>query len=101
MNGSKLKSSIKTKKAKIKRNQYVLKDGFWNRRGLEVMEKLKQREIDIIQAIARGDNTNSIAQDMRLTYNTVETYIKTILLKMNVSNRAQLVYEALKKGVIE
>lgn len=65
------------------------------------MEKLKQREIDIIQAIARGDNTNSIAQDMRLTYNTVETYIKTILLKMNVSNRAQLVYEALKKGVIE
>lgn len=65
------------------------------------MEKLKQREIDIIQAIAHGDNTNSIAQDMQLTYNTVETYIKTILLKMNVSNRAQLVYEALKKGVIE
>lgn len=65
------------------------------------MEKLKQREIDIIQAIAQGNNTSSIAQDMRLTYNTVETYIKTILLKMNVSNRAQLVYEALKKGVIE
>lgn len=64
------------------------------------MQKLNDREILIIDHIAKGYTTKDIAENMNLSENTVDTYVKIILLKLGAINRPNMIYLAQQRGLL-
>jgi DNA-binding NarL/FixJ family response regulator len=58
---------------------------------------LSAREREVIRWITQGFNSAEVAQQLSITYNTVETHIKNIFHKLNVSNRHAMVAKAIKE----
>ena len=52
---------------------------------------LTQRELQVLRAIADGASTSEIGTRLRLSTNTVRSYIKTILSKLGVHSRLEAV----------
>ncbi len=61
---------------------------------------LSAREREVIRWISQGMNSAEVAQQLSITYNTVETHIKNIFHKLNVSNRHAMVAKAIKERLI-
>ena len=64
-------------------------------------EKLSNREFQIMQMIASGEELRNIAQELSLSPRTVSTYRKRILKKMNLKNNAALSVYAIKNKLIK
>jgi DNA-binding CsgD family transcriptional regulator len=62
-------------------------------------EALTPTEVKIAALVARGDSTSDIARSMFLSRRTVQTYISHILVKLDAKGRADIVREALSRGV--
>ncbi len=72
----------------------------------EQMDKQEQnqptdREIHILQLIAKGLSTKEIAKELSLSYHTIESHRKNLLNKYNVKNIANLVFLATTRGWIK
>ena len=65
------------------------------------MNKLNSKEISILKAIALGNKTDDIAKNMQLSPNTIDTYIKIMLLKIGAVNRTNMIFIATKQGLIQ
>ncbi|MBW7996512.1 MAG: response regulator transcription factor [Candidatus Glassbacteria bacterium] len=63
-------------------------------------EKLSDREFQVMQMIATGKTVGEIAGEMSLSVNTISTYRMRVLEKMNLENNAQIMYYAMKEGLI-
>jgi DNA-binding NarL/FixJ family response regulator len=61
---------------------------------------LSAREREVIRWITQGLNSSEVAQQLSITYNTVETHIKNIFHKLNVSNRHAMVAKAIKERLV-
>lgn len=61
---------------------------------------LTETELQILSHIAAGDTTKDIAQKLHWSEATVHRRVQEILTKLNVSNRAQAVAEAIRRGLI-
>jgi DNA-binding NarL/FixJ family response regulator len=61
---------------------------------------LSAREREVIRWITQGLNSAEVAQQLSITYNTVETHIKNIFHKLNVSNRHAMVAKAIKERLV-
>jgi DNA-binding NarL/FixJ family response regulator len=61
---------------------------------------LSVREREVIRWITKGLNSSEVAQQLSITYNTVETHIRNIFHKLNVSNRHALVAKAIKERLV-
>lgn len=77
----------------------VLIDGFRaaNRSGAGVRpikSPLTDREWEVLDLICEGGTTDSIAEELVLTYETVRSHIKNILRKLNVHSREEAAIEA-------
>lgn len=64
------------------------------------MISLRQREIDVLQQVARGLSNREIAESLGLLPNTVKSYLKTAMRKLQASNRVQAILVARKEGLI-
>lgn len=64
------------------------------------MLRFTKRELEILAAIARGERSKEIAAHLGLTRRTVETYLTTIYLKLEVDSRAAAVAVALEQGLL-
>jgi DNA-binding NarL/FixJ family response regulator len=62
--------------------------------------RLSRREQELLRLIAAGKSTAEIADSMCLGYETIKTYRKHLMLKLQVSNMAQLVKMAVDKNLI-
>ncbi|MBL1108781.1 response regulator transcription factor [Streptomyces sp. 5-8] len=62
---------------------------------------LTAREQQVLQAIARGLSTPQIAQELFLGASTVKTHTQHLYEKLNVTDRAQAVAEAMRRGLLE
>ena len=62
--------------------------------------RFTKRELEILAAIARGERSKEIAAHLGLTRRTVETYLTTIYLKLEVDSRAAAVAVALEQGLL-
>lgn len=67
----------------------------------DASETLTDRENDVLQLIAKGFSRPEVARLLGLTTNTVASYTKVIYQKLNVSSRAEAVYEGLRLGLID
>lgn len=61
---------------------------------------LTPREIDILWGIAKGLTYAEVAEQLRLSRQTVPVHIKNIYRKLRVGNRSEAVFEASRLGLI-
>ena len=60
---------------------------------------LTPREREIVQLIAEGKNTKTIALDLGISVKTVETHRRQIMRKLNIHSVAELTKYAIKEGL--
>ena len=64
----------------------------------EDTEHLSNRELDIIKLAARGLTNKEIADNLHLSYRTVEGHMRDVFNKLGVGSRTEAVLFGLKKG---
>lgn len=62
---------------------------------------LTERELEIIQWIARGRANKEVGEILSLSENTVKNHVKSILSKLNAKDRTHAVTEALRRGLFQ
>jgi DNA-binding NarL/FixJ family response regulator len=62
--------------------------------------ELSRRELEVLKLIAKGLNNKEIASQLKITDNTVKSYIKNIMVKLEVDDRTQAATTALQRGFI-
>jgi DNA-binding NarL/FixJ family response regulator len=65
----------------------------------DIFDELTDREYEILQLIAKGDNNSEIAAALNLSPKTVSNYISNVLLKVHATDRAKLMLMALEAGI--
>jgi two-component system, NarL family, response regulator LiaR len=63
--------------------------------------EITDRELEVIQLVARGMSNKEIASSLVISEKTVKSHISSILSKLNLSDRTQLAIYALKNGLIK
>lgn len=63
-------------------------------------EKLTQRELDVLNEIARGKRNKEIGATLSIAEDTVKMHVKSILMKLGVNDRTEAVTSALRRGII-
>jgi DNA-binding NarL/FixJ family response regulator len=80
----------------------TLLSGFMkNHSGEQMIEKLSDREREVLDCIASGLTTHEIADKLFISKNTVETHRKNLLYKLKAKNTAELVNNAYKQRLIQ
>jgi two-component system, NarL family, invasion response regulator UvrY len=63
-------------------------------------ESLSDREMQVLQYIARGKTVSDIASEISLSVNTISTYRTRILEKLRLQNNAELTRYAIENGLV-
>ena len=71
------------------------------RRQVQMVDPLSEREMEVMQLIAGGDTNAEIAQALYITVGTVKNHVKNVYSKLNVHSRAQAIARARDLGLIE
>ena len=69
--------------------------------GLSSVEALSERELEVLQLIAKGSANKEIAGSLSISKSTVKTHVANIFQKLNVNHRTEAVTQALQKGIIK
>lgn len=80
----------------------LLISGRVNGNGMEMpisRKGLSQREIQILRCLLNGDSNKMIANHLNITEATVKVHLKSLLRKINASNRTQAAIWALNNGI--
>jgi DNA-binding CsgD family transcriptional regulator/two-component sensor histidine kinase len=62
---------------------------------------INDRELEVLQLLARGARNKEIAAELFITVSTVEKHIASLFTKLGVSNRTEAVRVAIGKGLVE
>ena len=62
---------------------------------------LSDRELEVLQSMARGSANKQIASDLSITESTVKTHVANIFQKLDVSHRTEAVTKAMSQGIIK
>ncbi len=65
------------------------------------MRELTEREQQVLRLIAEGRSTSEIAKELYLSPATVKSHLSTLYDKLEVSERAAAVAEAMRRGLLE
>jgi len=65
------------------------------------MEKLSDREMEVLQIFAKGYSYYETAQALNCQLTTIQTHIKRIYKKLNVHSRSEAVFEASHLGLLK
>jgi DNA-binding NarL/FixJ family response regulator len=61
--------------------------------------ELSERELEVLDLIARGQNNHEIASQLRVTVKTVSNHISNIFSKLHVADRAHAIIKAREAGL--
>jgi DNA-binding NarL/FixJ family response regulator len=64
-------------------------------------ESLSAREVEVLQAAAKGMANKEIAEALCISFFTVQVHMRNIFLKLGVDNRTEAVTFALAQGWIK
>lgn len=62
-------------------------------------EPLTEREVEILQLVARGLSNQQISEELVISERTARTHISNILAKLHLANRTQAALYALRRGI--
>jgi DNA-binding NarL/FixJ family response regulator/PAS domain-containing protein len=65
------------------------------------IERLTEREIEVLQALAEGIDVQSIAKRLYITPRTARNHVASILSKLDVHSQLQAVVFAVRYGIVE
>lgn len=65
------------------------------------LDRLTDREREVVSAVARGASNAEIAEEMFIGAATVKTHISSVLTKLGLRDRAQIVVFAYESGLVE
>ena len=68
----------------------------WNGR---LLERLTPRELEILGAMTKGRATGEIAEGLNISPMTVQSHVKSILVKLGVHSKVEAVVLALRHGL--
>jgi two-component system NarL family response regulator len=63
-------------------------------------EELSQRELDVLQYLAKGHSNKEIAAGLFLSEETVKTHLKSLFSKLGVQDRTKAVLAAVRHGIV-
>jgi NarL family two-component system response regulator LiaR len=63
------------------------------------LDLLTEREIEVLQLVARGQSNREISSGLTISEATVRTHVSNILTKLNLSSRTQAALYALREGL--
>ena len=66
----------------------------------EAIGDLSDRELEVLQHMARGLSNQEIAKELFVSATTVKTHVSHILTKLGVRDRVQAVVEAYESGIV-
>lgn len=61
---------------------------------------LSNREMQVLQRLARGSTTRETAEELCLSLSTIETYRSRILEKLNLRNNSDITRFAIRRGLV-
>ena len=64
-------------------------------------DTLSEREVEVLQLIARGSANKHIATELLISESTVKSHVANIFQKLNVNQRTEAVTQALQRGIIK
>lgn len=64
-------------------------------------DALTEREIEVLKRVAAGKSNKLIAAELNISEGTVKTHMKSILPKLDASDRTHAVMIALKRGILD
>jgi DNA-binding NarL/FixJ family response regulator len=64
-------------------------------------DSLTDREMDVLELVAKGLSYEEIGGALRLRYNTIASYTKEIYRKLAVRSRGEAVFEARQMGLLD
>jgi DNA-binding NarL/FixJ family response regulator len=67
----------------------------------ETFGGLTEREREVAALIAQGKSNREIADELVVSYRTVETHVGTILSKLAFSSRAKIAVWAVESGLVK
>ncbi|GAB4578513.1 MAG: kelch repeat-containing protein [Anaerolineales bacterium] len=62
---------------------------------------LSEREVEILQLLAKGKSNKDIAQALFISVNTVKVHLRNIFAKIEVSSRTEATLYAVRAGLVE
>ena len=63
-------------------------------------EQLTDRERDVLKLVAEGYTTQKIAEMLVVSPKTIEGHMTSLMAKLGIHNRTELIKYALRKGII-
>lgn len=78
----------------------IILDGLTEKKSTEVIP-LTERELEVVQLLAKEYTNDKIANELHISYRTVETHRKNIMQKTKSGNLAGLIKYAYSKGLIK
>ena len=64
------------------------------------LDQLTDREIEVLRSVARGRSNAEIADELVISYATAKSHVSSLLAKLQVRDRAQLVMLAYEHGIV-
>jgi len=65
------------------------------------INKLTERELEVLQLVAAGDTNDAIAKKLYISTKTVKNHLTNIFNKLGVSDRTQAAIYAIKKDIVK
>jgi NarL family two-component system response regulator LiaR len=62
-------------------------------------DPLTEREVEVLKLVAEGKSNKEIAEELKISPNTVRTHINRIFKKLHLANRVEATLYALSQGV--
>jgi DNA-binding NarL/FixJ family response regulator len=65
------------------------------------LERLTERERNVVAAVARGASNSEIARELFIGSATVKSHVSSILTKLGLRDRTQIVVFAYESGLVK
>jgi DNA-binding NarL/FixJ family response regulator len=67
----------------------------------EIAPRLTDRELEVLNLVARGLNNREIARDLYISENTVKNHVRNILEKLQLHSRMEAVMYAVREKLLD